>query len=49
MTEKAKPSEDFRMSAKEFDRIMGKALRTKPEGGKTKKRPKAKTKKRPRR
>ncbi|MGO9429254.1 hypothetical protein [Rhodoblastus sp.] len=29
---KTKPADDLRMSAEEFDRIMGKALQVKPEG-----------------
>lgn len=29
-----KPADDLRMSAKEFDRIMGQALRVKPEDDK---------------
>jgi len=29
---KAKPAGELRMSAEEFDRIMGKALQVKPEG-----------------
>ena len=48
---KAKPADELRMSAEEFDRIMGKALQVKPEGTpKPKQRPKPKAsraKKRP--
>lgn len=31
---KTAPDDDLRMSSKEFDRIMGQALRAKPEDGK---------------
>jgi len=41
MTAKTKPTEEFRMSAGEFDRIMGKALRVKATEAK---KPKAKAK-----
>jgi hypothetical protein len=45
VTEKKKPSDEMRMSAREFDRIMGKALRVKRAEAEGKKRPKAKAKK----
>ena len=35
----SKPADEMRMSGKEFDRIMGQALRVKPEGGKKAKGP----------
>jgi len=42
---KSKPTDDLRMSSKEFDRIMGQALRVKPEAAdKAKRRKVAKTK-----
>ncbi|HEY5048310.1 MAG TPA: hypothetical protein VII49_09840 [Rhizomicrobium sp.] len=46
MTAKATDTDsEMRMSGREFDRIMGKALQVKPDGGKLKKaKPKAKKK-----
>jgi hypothetical protein len=40
-----KPADDLRMSGAEFDRIMGQALRVKPEGRKKPKKKAAKARK----
>jgi hypothetical protein len=46
MMAKTAPASELRMSAKEFDRIMGKALQVKPKTAKKpKKAPKTRTKK----
>jgi len=50
MTDKTKAAGELRISLKEFERIMGKALQVKPEGTKkAKPKPNAARKKKPRR